>query len=65
MIVPVERRQKYMEALEKASVEGKIEAFVRFIGRLLNMILLNEEKMYFCSDSLIIKEDNIYNGFKR
>ncbi len=23
------------------------------------MILLNEEKMYFCSDSLIIKEDNI------
>ena len=33
VIVPVERRQEYMAALEQASVEGNIEGFVRFIGR--------------------------------
>lgn len=35
VIVPVERRQEYMEVLEKASVERNIEAFVRFIGSLM------------------------------
>ena len=35
VIVPVERRQEYMSALEKASVEGKIEEFVGFIGSLM------------------------------
>lgn len=35
VVVPVERRQEYMSALEQASVEGNIEAFVRFIGSLM------------------------------
>jgi Fic family protein len=33
VVIPVERRQEYMVALEQASVEGNIEGFVRFIGR--------------------------------
>jgi Fic family protein len=33
VVIPVERRQEYMAALEQASVEGNIEAFVRFIER--------------------------------
>ena len=36
VVVPVERRQEYMAALEKASVEGNIDAFVRFVGSLIN-----------------------------
>ena len=35
VVVPVERRQEYMSALEQASMEGNIEVFVRFIGRLM------------------------------
>ena len=35
VIVPVERREEYMSALEQASVEGKIGEFVRFIGVLI------------------------------
>ena len=35
VVVPVERRQEYMSALEQASVEGNIEKFVRFIGSLM------------------------------
>lgn len=35
VIVPVERRQEYMAALEQASVEEDIEAFARFIGSLM------------------------------
>ena len=31
----MERRQEYMEALEQANVERNIEAFVRFIGRVM------------------------------
>ncbi len=33
VVIPVERRQEYMAALEQASVDGNIEGFVRFIGR--------------------------------
>ena len=35
VVVPVERRQEYMAALEQASVEEKIEGFARFIGSLM------------------------------
>ena len=35
VVIPVERREEYMAVLEKASVEGNIEAFVRFIGGLM------------------------------
>ena len=35
VVVPVERRQEYMIALEQASVKEDIEAFVRFIGRVM------------------------------
>ena len=35
MVISMERRQEYMAALEQASVEGNIEAFVRFIGRVM------------------------------
>ena len=35
VVVPVSRRQEYMDALEQASVEGEIEAFARFIGSLI------------------------------
>ena len=35
VVIPAERRQEYMTALEQASVEGNIEAFVRFIGSLI------------------------------
>jgi hypothetical protein len=31
----MERRQEYMAVLEQASVEGNIEGFVRFIGRII------------------------------
>lgn len=32
LIIPVERRDEYMVALEKASVEGDIVSFVRFLS---------------------------------
>jgi hypothetical protein len=35
VVIPVERREEYMSALEKASVEGDVEGFVRFIGGLM------------------------------
>ncbi len=35
VVIPVERREEYMSALEKASVEGDVEEFVRFIGGLM------------------------------
>ena len=35
VVVPVERRQEYMSALEQASVEENIEGFARFIGSLI------------------------------
>lgn len=35
VVVPVEHRQEYMEALEKASVEDDITAFVRFVVSLM------------------------------
>ncbi len=35
VVIPVERREEYMSALEKASVEGDVEEFVRFIGSLM------------------------------
>ena len=36
VVVPVERRQEYMAALEKASVEEEIGDFARFVGRLMS-----------------------------
>ena len=35
VVVPVERREEYMQALEKASVEGDISQFARFIAEFL------------------------------
>ncbi len=35
VVIPVEQREQYMQALEKASVEEDIEAFVRFIVSLM------------------------------
>ena len=35
VVIPVERREEYMSALEQAGVEGNIEGFVGFIGRLM------------------------------
>ena len=35
VVIPVERRQEYMAALEQASVSEDIEAFARFIGSLM------------------------------
>lgn len=35
VVIPVERREKYVAALEQASVEGNVERFVRFIGSLM------------------------------
>ncbi|BCE02107.1 hypothetical protein TYM08_P2170 [Marinicellulosiphila megalodicopiae] len=34
-VVPVERREEYMQALECASVEGDIVPFTRFIASLI------------------------------
>ena len=41
VVIPVERRQEYMAALEQASVEGNIEGFVRFIGRVVESQLFS------------------------
>ena len=35
IVIPVERRTKYMEALEKASIEGDIAHFANFIASLI------------------------------
>jgi hypothetical protein len=35
-VIPVDKREDYMAALEKASVEQKIEHFTRFIAGLVN-----------------------------
>lgn len=35
VVVPVDRREEYMQALENASVEGDITNFLRFILTLL------------------------------
>ena len=35
VVIPVERREEYMAALEKASVEGDVEGFGRVIGGLM------------------------------
>jgi hypothetical protein len=34
-VIPVERRSDYMAALEDASVHQDIEAFAKFLGRLV------------------------------
>ena len=34
VVIPVERREEYMAALEKASVGENVEPFVRFLGNL-------------------------------
>ena len=41
VVIPVERRQEYMAVLEQASVEGNIEGFVRFIGRVMESQLFS------------------------
>ena len=35
VVIPMERREEYMSALEQASVEGNIQKFVGLIGRLM------------------------------
>lgn len=35
-VIPVERRDEYMQALEKASVEQDIEPFTSFVGHLVS-----------------------------
>ena len=35
VVIPVERQEEYMAALEKASGEGDVEGFVMFVGRLM------------------------------
>ena len=35
IIIPVERREEYMQALEKASLGQDIEPFVKFLGYLV------------------------------
>ena len=35
VVVPVERREEYIAALEKASVEGDVERLVKFVGKIL------------------------------
>ena len=40
VVIPVERRQEYMAALEQASVEENIEGVVRFIGMVMERLLL-------------------------
>jgi hypothetical protein len=35
VVIPVERREEYMSALEQASVEGNIEGFVGLVGSLM------------------------------
>ena len=37
IVIPVEKRHNYMEALEQASVEQNIIPFTRFIGDFLNI----------------------------
>lgn len=34
-VVPVEERDSYMAALEKASVDGNITDFAKFLGKLV------------------------------
>jgi len=34
-VVPVDRRDAYMAALEKASAEGNIVAFAQFLGQIV------------------------------
>ena len=38
-VIPVERRNVYMNALEEASVNGNIEPFVKFISKLVDLSL--------------------------
>ena len=35
VVIPLDRRQEYMEALEQASVGENIEAFARFVQSLM------------------------------
>jgi Fic family protein len=35
VVIPIERREEYMAALEQASVEGNIQKFVGLIGSLM------------------------------
>ena len=35
VVIPVEHREDHMAALEKASVEGDVEEFVRFVKGLM------------------------------
>lgn len=52
VVIPVERREEYMAALEKAIVEGDVERFVRFVGSLMGQSfrnnLHNSKKVYLC-----------------
>lgn len=65
VVIPVERLQEYMSALETAGVEGIVEGLVKFVRKLLKKMLLNEEKLYFCSESILTEKRKYLYGFKR
>ena len=46
VVIPVERREEYMAALEKSSVEGDVEGFVRFIGGLMRNDIFNPSRKF-------------------
>jgi Fic family protein len=46
-IIPIEKRDEYMSALEKASVEQDIADFVRFIAGLVNQNLKRSDKLIY------------------
>jgi|GEM_PF-6549545 len=51
VVIPVEHREEYMAALEKASVEGDVEGFVRFIGEFFWCECCRvRENLYFCGE---------------
>ena len=69
MVIPVERREEYMAALEKASVEGNIEGFGRFVGRGMGgevcffaQNLTNGKRFVFLHFKFIRFEDYIVKG---
>ena len=46
VVIPVERREEYMAALEKAIVEGDVERFVRFVGGLMCNDIFNPSENF-------------------
>jgi Fic family protein len=42
MVIPVQQRKEYMNALDVASADGNIEPFSKFIGELVNASMKGE-----------------------